>query len=798
MNEVLSGSKLWYAIRLMLAVVMVLFSCLIAHSQDGKLIATVRNCATREPIVFAHILLSGKGLVAITDIDGRFTLEVDPIDSLQFSALGFQSLTIRAHNLDKGTICLSPASVELDEVVVTAGENPAHRIIRQLITHAATHHHLTLKSYQYTAYDLFVAGFDTTEHLRPELAEHAQKNELMVMETVSEKYFKAPAKQHEKVIATQVSGLKDPLLFFLMSQWQTIDFYAATLQIAGQAYVNPISSRSIEKYHFILESALPDPKGDTVFHIRFYPREGLRFNGLRGEMKINGTDWAVQTVTASTARNEQGIKTQIQQMYNQIEDHWFPVQLKTRVSIRNNMLERAIMTAYGVSYLKDIRINQPIDNRLFRSGGLEVDEGAAERNSSFWTGERTDSLSPRLQATYRFMDSIVDQTGLDKILYKTMALMRGKLPIGPVDLQIDELILFNDYEGFKPKLDIRSNHLVSNRFGFEAAVGFATRTSLWSYSAGVKAGIDKRQNLVANLHYYNDYLPTGRSSIPISQTGIFSPEAFRNYFINRMDHYQGWELRILWQPHPYWQFGVGGADWTINPTSENSGILMWDQLFNTHEFRFTARFANGERWLRHHWEKVVVENPTLLMTVSLVHNKFPRSQTPSTNKIEWQAEKTWYFTSPGRLNIRLEAAHSWGSLPYPLLFNLPATYRPFSILAPYSFGTMRTNEFMADSYVSAYIMHNLGKLISSKRNFAPELSLLTNASIGQLKSEYTYEELAPKAAEKGYIESGLAIGSLIKTPLFKLGVGALYRYGPYRMEKTFDNLAMKLVIETTF
>jgi hypothetical protein len=51
------------------------------------------------------------------------------------------------------------------------------------------------------------------------------KQHLFIMESVVKRSFRFPSDNYNKVIASRVSGLKDPLFVFLISQLQSTTFY---------------------------------------------------------------------------------------------------------------------------------------------------------------------------------------------------------------------------------------------------------------------------------------------------------------------------------------------------------------------------------------------------------------------------------------------------------------------------------------------------------------------------------------------------------------------------------------------
>lgn len=99
----------------------------LAYSQQGKIRGTVIEDESGFEVIGANILVQETGTGNITDIDGKFTIDVDPgVYTLQVSYIGFQTLTIegvevKANEVNVlGEIRLSEEGLELEEVVVKA------------------------------------------------------------------------------------------------------------------------------------------------------------------------------------------------------------------------------------------------------------------------------------------------------------------------------------------------------------------------------------------------------------------------------------------------------------------------------------------------------------------------------------------------------------------------------------------------------------------------------------------------------------------------------------------------------
>ena len=73
-----------------------------------------------EPLIGVSVLVEGSFNGVTTDIEGEFSLEVKNGDKLQFSYIGYRTLTLPAPASGQMNVVLSEETTALDEVVVTA------------------------------------------------------------------------------------------------------------------------------------------------------------------------------------------------------------------------------------------------------------------------------------------------------------------------------------------------------------------------------------------------------------------------------------------------------------------------------------------------------------------------------------------------------------------------------------------------------------------------------------------------------------------------------------------------------
>lgn len=88
-----------------------------AVQQDNKITGTVLD-ATGTPVIGANVMVKGTTNGTITDMDGKFTLDVEKGATLIVSYIGFTSQEIKVGNQTKLSIELKEDSQALDELVV--------------------------------------------------------------------------------------------------------------------------------------------------------------------------------------------------------------------------------------------------------------------------------------------------------------------------------------------------------------------------------------------------------------------------------------------------------------------------------------------------------------------------------------------------------------------------------------------------------------------------------------------------------------------------------------------------------
>jgi hypothetical protein len=137
---------------------------LAAFSQKTKISGKVTDGLTNQPIPFANVAFKGTTIGTVTDINGNYTVETEkPVDSLSASYVGYIPVTLKISRgkTQTANFLLKVSKVELNEVVIKAGENPANILLRKVIENKDKNDKKQLDAYQYEVYSKM--EFDMTD-----------------------------------------------------------------------------------------------------------------------------------------------------------------------------------------------------------------------------------------------------------------------------------------------------------------------------------------------------------------------------------------------------------------------------------------------------------------------------------------------------------------------------------------------------------------------------------------------------------------------------------------------------------
>lgn len=783
---------------------------------QGRVIDALRN----EPLAFVHIVPEGMREGTTTDIDGRFSLALpNGPRMLRFSYVGYKPLQRMAEVDDPMLVTMEQAAMELAAVEIRPGENPALRIIEQAHRNRKRNDGLTRTAHRYTSYSKTVftgdvdsalladpariAALDTSDR---EAVDFFQRQHILLVESATKRSFQPPAQSREEVIAMRVSGLKDPSLLAAMAATQTFSIYAPQITIGERTYVGPLGAGSPDQYLFLLEDTLYQDR-DSVFVIRFLPHVGKRFTALQGVLYIHTDGFAVQNVIAEPVDQDDGIGIKLQQQHaRQRNGQWFPVQLNTFLQLNNVEVNNWKLLGVSRTYLKDIELPEALERKELRGPELIVEPIAFKRDSSFWASVRTDSLSAKERLTYHTIDSIGEAEGLDRKLKLVGYLATGRVPLGPVDVRLDQLLRYNGYEGLRAGLGMATNDRVSRHVSLGGYFAYGTKDKAWKYGGDLTIRPWAARYTRLRLAYAYDVDESGGVRFPGRGLSLNS-ESYRQVFVDRMDRIERFEAELNFRTGSSLQWWLG-AERTERDNligyqyarSAGEGVTVLESGSLVGGFTAAVRYAPREQVVRTPLGEQVLPSrwPVFRLQAFQAVDGLWGGDTELW-RINAQVDKTFRMRLLGNLHLRLMGGLADARAPYPFLFNLRGTFlQRLPVAVNNSFETMAPNEFLADRYVALHLRHSFGELLFGWEDFKPVPSIVYNGAVAALSNPQLHRGYTFKEVDEAYHEVGLQLDRLLVSGFSALGVAAYHRFGPNQLPEASDNFAFKVLFGVVF
>ncbi len=815
-----------------------------ARAGSFSLTGRVVDSDTGEPLPFVNIVYNEKGTGTTTGIDGQFTITSGSLpDSLRLSYVGYETLTVILSPEDAAQAMLlemKQKPVLLEEVTVTPGINPAHRIISNALDNRRLNNPEMLSSFSYTSYNkmyftLLPDSIISLVHLpgsanvsirfafsdsqdagqvgpyaegetekvdssEIRLREFIERQHLFLMESVTKRDYRRPGRNSEQVVASRVSGFSDPSFSLLATQMQSFTFYEDFISILDKRYLNPISRGSTSRYSFILEDSMFTEQDDTLFIISFRPYRNRNFDGLQGVLYINSNGYAVQNVIAEPFEPQGIITVRIRQNYNFVDSRqWFPGELNSEIffgretaSVRPGT--RYSLVGIGRSYLSEIEIEPETGRRRFGNIELEISPGAYSRDHAYWDKYRVEPLSAKDLQTYHYIDSVGREANFDRSLRIFEILASGYIPWGYLNIDYSSLIDYNYFEGLRPGFRAVTNDRVSSRFSFGGHLAWGFRDKAAKY--GTEAGflLHRLSDMRLRLSYSRDVEESGGYGF-FGQGPLFSTENYRRFMVGQMDYSRQYDasltMRLPWHLSSRIYMSrrelTPGNEYLFAPGGNERGSFLFAEAGMQLRFAYRERFMQTPRGTL---ISMGTDYPVLWFNVGRGTGMFGGEY--EYTRFSAALSHTLTTVRLGQTSVMVEGGVTDGNLPLQALFSGKGSFRDFSVEAANSFATMRPAEFISDRFASLFLRHNFESLLFRSGSFRPEIVIVTNLGIGELSHPDNHLNVQVNTMEKGYFESGLLLNNLLRQFFVRYGIGVFYRYGPYSFDRVADNFAFKL------
>ena len=147
-----------------------LFTTCMGYAQRVVIRGTVTDSISGEGLPYASLIFQGTSIGTATDGEGRFELPLpERTQTLEVSYLGYnpRRLSIRPGQSSPLHIRLAPDGIALEEVIIKPGkeryrkkDNPAVRLVKQVIERRKDHDPRNKAFYQYDQYERMLLGLN--------------------------------------------------------------------------------------------------------------------------------------------------------------------------------------------------------------------------------------------------------------------------------------------------------------------------------------------------------------------------------------------------------------------------------------------------------------------------------------------------------------------------------------------------------------------------------------------------------------------------------------------------------------
>jgi hypothetical protein len=366
---------------------------------------------------FASIYIKGTSNGTTSNIDGFYSLNIKPgTYELVFQYIGYDSktenVTINEEDI-KLNITLSPIANSLQEIVITAGEDPAYRIIRKAIKKRKFHLN-QIKEYSCNSYvkgtqyiknlpksflgqslDMFRQGLDSNG-----------TGIIYLSESISRLHHKDGAYK-EIMSSSKVSGNDNGFSFNSGAALAGISFYLNSFELGDTKILSPIASGALGTYKYRLETSFYDNDGHLVYKIEVIPKNKLAA-AFGGYIYIVDEDWAIHSTDLFTTGKAVNISLLDTVHFKQTHinlggDVW---RLFTQeVSFSLKLLIIATKGEF-VGVFTNYDLKPEFEPKFFNAEVFKVEDLANLKLQNFWDSIRPVPLSTQESSEYQTKDSL--------------------------------------------------------------------------------------------------------------------------------------------------------------------------------------------------------------------------------------------------------------------------------------------------------------------------------------------------------------------------------------------------------
>lgn len=709
-----------------------------------KIMGTVIDISTKDPIPFVNIYFPNSGISTTTDFDGKYSIETKYAkDSLYSQYMGYkiEVKKVAKNKFQMIDFELKPLSFELSEVVILPGINPAEVILKKVITNKYLNNREEYDAFQYEAYSKvqvdannYSEKFTNSSLMKPfnfvfQNADTSTINGKVYLpvfftETLSDIYFrKQPKSYHEVIKASKASGMdKSNLAQLVGDSYQKVNIYDNYNELFDKSFVSPIANFGLAYYkYYLIDSLFIDDH--WCYHIKFKPRRTQELT-YTGNIWIHDTTFGVVKVDMRVVKdaniniiNEITINQEFK-----LVDHKFWMPTVDNMIADLNMIENTSkligLYLHKTTSYKNFEVNNILPEKFYKSPvNIAVKDSALNRDKDYWVQNRHDSLSVQERKILKMIDTVKSLKAFKVYSNLFFAISTNHIKLGYLEYgPILSTYSYNPIEGHRIRMGLRTSNKFSKKLMISVFGAYGTRDEEFKYRTFVRYLFRKNPNTGFRISYTKDIEQLGMSvnALPndfilrslLSRSGsgqlamcrTFETTIEKEWFIGLSNNFY-FRNRII--------FPINNAPFYL--LRENDVVVAKSELTLT-EIQLNTRFAYNEKYISGEFNRLSLGTKYPALGVSYVYGiKNCLNSDYEYHKLDLTLTHWFNISTIGWSRYVLNAGKVWGTLPYPLLKIHEGNQTFF--FDQTAFNTMNYVEFVSDQYLSFSYTHHFDGLL---------------------------------------------------------------------------------------
>ena len=745
----------------------------------------VTDKTTSQPLSFANIRVANSTLGSAANVDGEYEIKITQgTYKLIASFIGYYSDTLEVtvnQNISDINFNLLQTKVDLQEIVIKPGENPAIEIIRKAIEKGKVRNQ-KLQNYEVEAYTkglirtteeisagnnsigVGLGGIDTTELIISGILENHSRN-----------YFEQPNQFKSIILARKQSANFPPSINTLTGGRLIQNFYDNDVNFLGRDLPGPISDNALQYYYFYIENVLAQ-NDKKVYQIYMEP-DNPADPGFAGKVFIEDSTFDLIKVDLilNRAANTGNLfdTVNIYQQFDEYDNNIMPVDY--RLFVKANVLGLVRFGFELNTIMFNYKINKTLPEDIFNKAIVTVIPEADNVDSSYWKNTQTIPNTFEEELAYKRIDSLEN---IPKNFWDDFSFLNTRIGFSK-NISISAplgMYHFSRVEGHALDFGIFVDDALNRRFNsaLKLSYGFSDKKFKQDFSGGYLLGKYRTWEIKINAFNKLNILfdeSDNYGELFSTLVTLISKDEFRDYYYSK-----GFTVGLEGDVLPILKMRIGFNNKTDNNAYNTTDFSFFNKekiyrpnpkIYETKinsvnvgfdiDFRnyiedgyFRRRTSLGRSFILFSGD-ITYSNPDFLNSGL----KFTTYELSS--RVFLKTFKSAY------LNLFVYARSNDGATPYQDLHALPGNID--IVFNPHTFRTLKVNEIIGDRILTFNFTHDFRDElfrfanIPGFKNWEIMLSLIFNAAITDVTNETSNILTNPvKIFKHPFYELGFGVG----------------------------------------